>query len=578
MPLWVIGLLTASLAWIEMLSLAPWHLLLCGVVLWFATGRERAKPAMVLQALVMSVIGAAIAASSYVRHLIFGADLYEDGPRLASANAWLGDLSAYRDFVLQYGPLQEIVRPLLAFRVHSPTYEAYVLSGHWISALTAAVVFLLTARAGRRFGLALFIGLIALIRPDWWFPDRVFFAALSVWLGVFALDEKKPWAAFLSGVFAVSTWLYSAEIGIALAIGFVGFLGLDEWARRLTSEKHGEERRRLFSAFAFGNAAALLLFLLFLVLQGGVSSFFSDLFARIRYGMGGWSEGLASRLFAAFFKRSAEGFAAFAYINALPFVSVGVAAYEMLRARRQNEPIRPAAFLLASVGFFQFFVYIGRTDFIHWRNASTFFWPLLALVISEGLTLCEGRRGADTQKRLQTVAFATVLIIPCLAALMAQRSLLAFASAAPGLFKPPVAPGSAVSAQILADARLPRLGRVWMGHAELTLLTTLRNWIERDVPAGERFFDFSNRPAFYFLFDRQSPTRFTTLDAICGPTLRERALRDLASKPPAAVLVIYDGATLRTREDLVALRDWILQNYQERERLGDFGWWVRKKR
>ncbi len=59
--------------------------------------------------------------TAYQHHLILRPDLFEDGPRLASISAFLGGKVPFRDFVVHYGILQEVLKPWISFHIWGVT-------------------------------------------------------------------------------------------------------------------------------------------------------------------------------------------------------------------------------------------------------------------------------------------------------------------------------------------------------------------------------------------------------------------------------------------------------------------------
>ncbi len=170
---------------------------------------------------------------------------------------------------------------------------------------------------------------------------------------------------------------------------------------------------------------------------------------------------------------------------------------------------------------------------------------------------------------LYCAAYATYarwLLAPLLAAalLIVARPFWIGAVIRDGLLRREPAPG--------CERALGESGR--MPCAQADELEALRAWIDREVPAGQTFFDYGNEPALYFLFDRRPPTRFS-----CGapcyegePRQREVINALERERPPVAILAsgswrdTFDEVSSRRRTPLVA--EYLDRHYDPLGRIG----------
>jgi hypothetical protein len=121
------------------------------------------------------------------------------------------------------------------------------------------------------------------------------------------------------------------------------------------------------------------------------------------------------------------------------------------------------------------------------------------------------------------------------------------------------------------ERRFGDLGNVPCDQVEE--LEGLRAWMDREIPAGQTFFDFGNEPALYFLMERRPPVRFPAVPFYESEAAQREVIAALErERPPVAILSsgdwhdVFDDVPSRTRTPLVAA--YLDRHYAPAERLG----------
>jgi hypothetical protein len=488
-------------------------------------------------------------------------DISEDGPRLASINAWQHGLDPFRDFVVQYGYLQEVLKPKLAFIFWDVDYAALLRMNLAFSAIAAGLCFLIVRELVEWKGLVLVIGLLLLWRTDWVLAERSLFALLALFCLCRSLRRPQtPHWSLAAGVSAMAALLYSFEIGVTLVAGIaVWFAAMLAVERRFLS---------ILKPFTIGAGSVAGAFLLVLLYHGGFSHYFLDLADRLRYGAALWSEGLKSSLFTFDFLQGEIAFERFFAVHGAPLAALLFLIYRVIeRTSGRERATDPAALLIGLTLFFQFLIYLGHSGHRHVLNSTSLRVPVLALFLSEALHWLHQPRAHALTPAVAALLFA-IVVPPVWAGLSGGTPILSWVvnGATLRVFTPPADPSTDIE----------RLGPVSMDAAHRTRLRTLVAWIQKEVPPDGTLFDLSQSAHLYFLANRKNAARATIVDAICGERMVQECLRQLETRRPDAILVTLTKNGFRKREDLQPIHSFVESHYQEKYRLEDTALWVPK--
>lgn len=503
-------------------------------------------------------------------------DLYDDGPRLAAVNQFLLGGIPHKDFFIHYGVFREVVQPLMAFRIWGVSYESILRLSQVMVAMNFVLLFLICTELYESIVFAVGVGIILLLRVDLFLPERVFPLLLAVYflIAAFPNADKNRWRQkvylFLGGCLTLGACLYSLEIGmtlfvgVSLAIGFGFLLGFRDPSSVQVGRYYG-------GGFAVGSA---ILFL-WLVYKGVAFLYFSDLHSLLFSRMGTWAGGTRSHFFGSvqdFFMKPWMK-STLIYLNFPVILSLGAITGVCIAELKDPRP-RGAfkVLILASVLFVQFTIYIGRPDYIHWKNATPLLWPLMLLV---AIQLWEWAAFPELDIRSKFLRFASVgcLVVPLLVGFWGRSPLLTFFVMGVDRVRH--------STPSLANGDSPdmdRLGYFSLSKEQRNETVNVVERIKSTVPVNGYFFDFTNLGGYYFLTERRNPTRFGLVNYISNPAMLEECRQSLIRRPPDGILVELDNDRWVCRKNLDPLAQFLQESFVLGQRFGRFGIFVPKKK
>jgi len=217
---------------------------------------------------------------------------------------------------------------------------------------------------------------------------------------------------------------------------------------------------------------------------------------------------------------------------------------------------------LAWIQFFQFLIYLGRSDYYHWLNASFLLAPITALVFEECLDWIDQAGLCGFTNRTSAVFCSTVVSFPLLLVMIGRDPQIPFPN---GFHLRTLWP------RMITNGALPqRWGAIPANEATVAQVHQIVTGIQSLVPPGGNFFDFSDYGVFYFLSGRRNPTRFGVVEIIQGPRERAQCLEALSKNPPQVVLARTGARGLDCHAELGAIRDFIEQRYRPWKKIGPF--------
>ncbi len=500
-------------------------------------------------------------------------DLYDDGPRLAAVNQFLLGGVPHRDFFIHYGILREVFQPLMAFWMWGVSYESILRLSQGMVAMNFVMLFLICTELYDSIVFAVWVGLVLLMRGDLFLPERVFPLLVAVYflIAAFQDSEKNPWKQnfylFLGGCLTLGACLYSLEIGITLFVG----VSLAFVFGRLLGLRDPSSGGYFLGGFVAGSA----IFFLWLVHTGAVGFFFSDLHSLLFTRMETWAGGTRSHLFGSvhdfFIKPWMRS--TLVYLNFPILLSLGAITGVCLVSPQESRP-RGAfqALILACVLFVQFTIYIGRADYIHWRNATPLLWPLMLFVAIQ-LFRWAGSSKTDSQSKFLHFASVGCLVVPLVFGFLGRSSLISFF--VKGYERVRHSTPSLTSGE---SPVIHRLGSIPLSKEQRIETADVVERIKNLVPADGYFFDFTNDGGYYFLAERRNPTRFGLVNYISNPAMLEECKQSLVRRPPEAILVQLDHDRWVCRKNLDPLAQFLQGSFVLSQRFGRFGIFVPQKK
>jgi hypothetical protein len=151
------------------------------------------------------------------------------------------------------------------------------------------------------------------------------------------------------------------------------------------------------------------------------------------------------------------------------------------------------------------------------------------------------------------------------------------------LYGPSSVPEQLPRAAQVAVAATPwaPLGGATLDAGQVASLRRVVAAIQRHVPAGAPFYDFTNQPAYYFLADRPSPSRYLMAAYAATPAQQRAVIAALERARPRLVLYATenwtgapDGIPNRERQALIAA--YLDAQYAPAEVIDGNALWLRR--
>lgn len=482
-------------------------------------------------------------------------DLYEDGPRLSAVNEVLFGSQPYRDIMIHYGVLNDVVRPLLAFRLWNETYEADLKLGRALSAGCAVLLALTCFVVTRNSLLAIILGLLIAWRMDLFMSERTFLLGAYAFAYCMGLRQRKKVRAAwltLAGFLLGANLLYSLEIGLTACIAFLAYAIAD-----LTYGVRWRVWNDLRCVLC-GFMASALLFLGYLTAIGALSKFVENLIAMTFRRLPTWADGLRSHYFMIPRSFSFQAYSSYLYLHGVPLLCCAVWTWLVVQPKKGRKSVQwhQAAFL-SFVVFTSFFIYIGRSDYAHWRRSTYLLWPLLVLIIQACLRKCS-QWSWRAQARWSGVPIAICLItaIIYLRGPVGWGTYIWFGMS---VFEP-----RSATAPDTEQITMPtRLGAVHASQEKMDEIRRVVDSLQKRIPMDGYFFDFSNYGGYYFLAKRRNATRYGLVNYVHGTAMINDCIEHLEAKRPPAVLVELNAAGgFVYRPDLKPLANYLESKYR----------------
>ncbi len=531
--------------------------------------RIRSPRRNLVQAFLWIVTAVAILWFAQQRNFMPRIDLYEDGPRLGLAQAFLLHQQPSRDFALHYGILQEVVKPLLAFRIWETTYEAYLRMNSWLSALSTLGLFAIASVLMRSRLLLVLLGMGICWRGNLVIPDRVWPVVWVIFCAAYGwIHGQRRWFV-AAGVGQALALLYSLEIGMTLSLGLLVFLGMT-----IMESRHRETRQQELSwlwPWICGLFAVMAIFFCYLIVIGGWQEWIEDTLRTMLQRSASWSEGLSSRHFRFPWRKPIYQFDSYVYIHHIPLLVVAVLSYcWTFPSVGRPSGQRMGVVALSCILFTSYFTYIGRSDYTHWLVASPLVLPLAAIIMDRLLERLRCLGPYSLRARTSTAAWLVGLGLPLIVVIGGNQSALSFLANGT-----PLQASTFTHRQTLPVTMPVRWGHVDGPEEELRDIARIVSRIRSLVPPDGYLFDFSRKGVIYFLCERRNPTRFVSVDTpLIYPELNAVCLRDLEKRRPEVILTQQHGQGLECLVNLEPLCGFIRERYVLFEQIGQWGIWV----
>ena len=490
------------------------------------------------------------------------ADLYHEGEQLAPLQAAMSGQLPYRDVWIQHGVLRNFCVPQLAAAMFGTTLYGLRLLNRFLDPLGYIALFLLGTQLYRKKLLTSVLLILCTAGANYWVSLRQGLSLFSTFLLAAAINQDVIGAKehprsfdgrllFASALSASLSFWYSLEFGSYTIFSSLCFL--------LVAALHSLPARGAQARVKISFVKPTLIYVsgLLLGIGGGLMllgyyGVLGDAILTMRnqsaYQLDVW--GLPFPSVAMLFqpltekgliRGAAEFFSAStfdAYLSVLTLLLSGTYISFLLQERLLFSSRKSMCILLYTLSGLCFFrTALGRSDFGHWIDGSTYFWLLLLLPIDAvctnvGLGLRIPPLGQKLKSLLlpEFIPAAAVLLYACTLHAPFGAFAARFAELRRSIGKPP-----ATHHQVL------RIGEVNLPTAQEQVLTEVVTRIQELTKSGESIYDFSNQAAYYFFADRVVPTRlFQTVYAATDEMQRE--IIEGISKAGTRVVVFKTGS------------------------------------
>jgi hypothetical protein len=460
--------------------------------------------------------------------------LGEDGENLAWVQSIFSGGVYGKDFFCLYGPM--LIYPLAAFlkifgaSVAVEHYYRYVLD---LIAYGIVVFFLYkTLRSKATF--VVFSVAYVLVYPVFTTPS-VNFTYLRFILGVLPLlllflflQNGKRSLLVLAGVVIGQSLLFSQEAGVASCIAVLGALLARAWC--------GREWRLFFLQCLIIAGACLLSvapMVFYLSAKGGFHFFLDSLYGFPKLSSLGYG-GIPAPSLDNFLVNPGRYFFYFGVIFFYGFAAVYLLPLLILRKLDRHDLLSFSLLLFGAV------LYVVAVRRYSQESIHKVFHPALLLLF---LFFDAALNGARMQKGISKILHAVLLLMLTIftLALATQSSFLrGMLDAAKARLDPEYK-----LSRVALGVAVPSLTRGGVYYDEITAasLVTIQDFLERNTRPGEYVYFFPNEAAYYFLFDRNNPTRYAISYFAITTDQRRDLVAELEQKKPT--YIVYSKSTWR---------------------------------
>ncbi len=472
---------------------------------------------------------------NYFYWITFGWGLLgEEGGHLAIVQSILSGGVYGRDFASPYGPM--MTYPMVwSMKLFGTTILAARVYTYLLNLIAyGLVIFFLyrTLKSKASFLLSSMIYLVAfpvftLPAPQWSYL-RVTLGFFPLLLAYLYLQDDKKYLLPIGGAILGQSLLFSQEVGICSLFSLFALLMMNSLATR-----NWKMFIREVSLVLTGCFASLIPMLLYFYFKGALPAFFMNIYEYPKYFAIGFGA-LPFPNFKDFLASPWEEGAWFAYwIIFLYIVSASYLIPRILLGQLYKDHFLKVSLLIFGILLFR--SALGRSDLHHFHFVSPPAFLLVFLFADGSIRgiLKPNPIWSRTAKALSLVMLLTSTLF---------------------LFMKPVAfTNNRYDWRLLENGyRIPDLkrGGVLFDLRMAETLKKIHNFLETNTAPGEYTYFFPNEAAYYFLFNRNNPTRYFGAYHAVTKKQRRELVGDLEKNKPK--YIIYSGDAYRIdgiRED-----------------------------
>lgn len=480
----------------------------------------------------------------------------EAGKELAWAGTLLDGGMYARDFYALFGPLQVY---LLAWtmKVFGASVVVYRLYGYILALITNAVLIVFFHQTIRRRGVFIFASLFCCLLISASLRFALGIVPLLILFRYLGSGRKLPIA--LSGLVLGISLLFSQEAGLCAVVAMAAFFYLE--ARRAGGYRQLAGHAGLV---VMGCLLVLAPVLTYFYQQDALSRFFESVYGYPKL----ITLGYAALPFPHFSDFLAAPLSSGAY---LPYWIIGIYLLAAIRLSlllflgQGNKDINFRVAVLV-YGLFLFRVALGRSDSSHFINSSLPAFLLVFLMLDDlaGGAHLRSHTGVRTG-RIATIAALMLSLVLVIGGTRFRDNLLGV-----------VADLSHLTSRFTVQemgVKLPQLrrGGVFFDPATAKDMMQIKNALDRYTTSGDYVLFFPNEAAYYFLFERRSPTRYVNAYYAVTTAQRLEMVADLERRKPAYVVYSLDSFRIDRVPEAVQVPEvvnYLLERYTPVENLG----------
>lgn len=515
-------------------------------------------------------IAAMVYFSSYAEYGL----AYDEGYLLDGVEKLMDGQLIYRDFHHTYAPGRfYLIAGMFKVFGKNLLVERYVFA--LLQAIKCLLAFLIVREVtGNR--LALLAPVLVAIAPGPW--HKVFFSSLG-FLATYAVIvtyRKRPVLCFITGLVLAICALFRQDVAGFALIGWLVAVVIDGLTG--TRDVAGIVQRVLY--LAGGIAAVAVPFLLYFHIEDALRPMIHKIT------VDGMRDNLTNRIpYPGLGVGTTFNWLYLTYVLPvrllfyLPFVAyVSAGAFVLWRAvRRRWGPRMTSIVVVTVVSVLAFNQSVWRSDIGHLLQSMQYAYLLIPIVLAGVFSRLGGGRS-------MTAARAVMILLPPAFLVWASVGLVAGSnnySLMPVFAREKISIGDveylgSVAVRVGNNVRLDlERAPVYVRPAEARFFEALGRFLNMNTSPGDYVLAVPQLQMLYFFYDRKNPTRYAHYRRAIEPEEEDRYIADIRKHRTEYVLLTepYEGARLggtkRSFSDYATrVRNWILENYREVDRLG----------
>ena len=452
-------------------------------------------------------------------------DFVHEGDLLAPYQAIEAGGVPYRDFHVPHGIIHDVWLPYVGLKLFGATMEGFrkfydfaecgLIAPFGYIAFYFLCLFLFRRKITILLTFLFFTSATGIAT----LAGRQLFPIMALTFLVSFIDKNKSWKLLASGICIAIAIMFSIDMGMLSLAAITLFLIFYFFA---TYSKSKGYNLKYFFSFMGGVAAGILPLMLYLARTGGLRQYFDI---------------ILSNSMKLYFVICGSPFGAYHEEKYFPVIVYLVASVWFMRdlvfRNFTKTNLKAAALLIA--GVFYFYTALLKPDGPHIIYA-TFPVYLLVFIPVESFFLYVGRITAYDKKKVWRRDFGNIMI--------AFLCIVVISGWAIGKFSPKhviekfaerIRTRNAIP-EGYVQLDIERAGNIYVPEPQANQVRAVVEFIQDNTDEGDYIYDFSSQPLYYFLANRNNPTRYVFLHYSSTPGQQAEVIKDLKEKKPQYIL------------------------------------------